>query len=98
MIHTPAQPDNREIYCLSLEFMDPKGTEWAMRKCFHSKFKLQEKTLLKDRLICLKNIGTNETLSYATKICRKIKPNKKDIMEKIIRDTMNLEIEDTLKM
>ena len=95
MIHTPAPRDY--IYNLSLEFMDPKGAEWAMKRCLNSKVKLQEKIILKDQLMCLKKIGTNETQCLALKIGKKIKFDRETVMERVIRFVMSLKIEDADK-
>ena len=42
----------------------------------------------------ISTIGTNETRSFAAKIGRKIKFDRNQIVEKIIRFVMNLKIED----
>ena len=97
MIHTPARQDFREIFNLSQEFMQPKDAERAMKRNFLSKFKLQEKIILKDRLSCLKYIGSNETQSFAQKICNKIKYDREDVMERVVKFIMNLKVEDALK-
>ena len=96
-MHTPAQSDYRAIYNLSMEFMDPQGAEWTMKTNLKSKIKLQNKTILKDQLICLKNVGTNETQCLAMKIGKKIKYNKEQVMERIVKFVMNIKIEDAIK-
>ena len=53
-MHTPAPQDR--LFDLSLEFMDPLGSERAMRRSLGSKLKLQDKYILKDKLICLKSV------------------------------------------
>ena len=97
MLHTPALRDDREIYYLSMEFMDLKGTELAMKKCLTSNVKFQYNTILKDQLISLKNIGTNETQCFARKVGNKIKHNKEKVMERVVKFIMNLKIKDTMK-
>ena len=94
MIHTPAHSDDRRIFHLSLEFMQPEVAERAMKRNFNSKLKLQEKILLKDQLMCLKKVGTNEVQSFATKICKKIKFDKDETAAKLIKYVMNLKIDD----
>ena len=96
-MHSPAQSDYRAIYNLSMEFMDPQGAEWAMKTNLKSKIKLQNKTILKDQLICLKNVGTNETQCLAMKIGKKIKYNKEKVMERLVKFVMNIKIEDAIK-
>ena len=68
MMHTLAHSENRNIYDLSLEFMDPRGSERAMKRSLNSKIKLQEKVILKDQLMSLKTVGTNETQAFVIKI------------------------------
>ena len=76
MIHAPAHPDDRRIFHLSMEFMQPEVAERAMKRNLDLKMKLQEKILLKDQLMCLKSVGTNEVQSLAMKICKKIKSDQ----------------------
>ena len=81
MLHTSALSDDREICYLSLEYMDPEGAEWAMKKCLAVKFKFHEKTILKDQLFSLKYFGTNEAQCLASKVRRKIKYDKEKVVE-----------------
>ena len=98
MIHTPAHREyRRNIYDLSLEFMNPTSSERAMRKSLESKTNVQEKILLKDRMMSLKNIGTNEVQSLAAKVTKKIKYNKENVTERIVKFIMNIKVEDILK-
>ena len=97
MIHTPARKDCRVIYDLSLEFMDPEGAERAMKKHFHSRSKLQEKILLKDQLMGLRGIGTNEAQSFALKVGKKIKHNRDNIMHKVVKYIMNLKVANVME-
>ena len=83
-MHTPAHQDYGEIYNLSLEFMDPRGAERAMRRCLKSKLQVQNKIILKDQMMCLKGIGTNEIQCGAIKISNKIKHDKEKVMQRII--------------
>ena len=77
-----------------MEFMDPEGTEWAMKRNLKSKIKIQEKVLLKDQLICLKGIGSNKAQCFAFKICKKIKHDKEKAIERVLNFIMNMKIED----
>ena len=97
MMHAPAHQDHRTIYDLSLEFMNPISSERAMRKSLESKINLQEKILLKDRMMCLKNQGTNEVQSLAMKMSKKIKHNKENVTERIIKFIMNIKVDDIMK-
>ena len=94
MFHTPAHPDCEAIHNLSLEFMDPLGAERAMKKSLQSKLKYQEKIIMRDQFICLKNVGTNEVRCFAIKVCNKIKFNKEETMKRIIKFLMNIKIAD----
>ena len=97
MIHTPAHRDHRIIYDLSLEFMDPPSSERAMRKSMQSKLNLQEKILLKDQMMCLKDIGTNEIQSMAIKVSKKIRHNKESVIKRIVKYMMKIKVEDVKK-
>ena len=97
MIHTPALQGHTIIFDLSTEFMDPLGAEWAMRKSLRSRLKMQEKILLKDQMMCLKEVGTDEIQNVACKVAKKIKHNKENVQERIIRFIMKLKIEDIFK-
>ena len=97
MSHTPAPSDYRVFYNLSMEFMEPQVAEWAMKKYFRSKMKLQEKTILKDKLICLKDIGTNEVQCFAIKISNKVRYDKNSAVKRTIKYIMNKKIEDILR-
>ena len=94
MLHTPAQLDCEEIYNLSLEYMDPEGTEWAMKNSLQAKLKLQDKVILKDEFMCLKNVGTNEIQCSALKMCNKVKFEKEKVVQKIVKFVMNIKIDD----
>ena len=100
MMHTPAHRDyrdHRRIYDLSMEFMDPPSSELAMRRSLKSKQNFQDKILLKDKMMCLRNIGTNEVQCLAVKISKKISHNKENIIDRIIKFIMNIKVEDIKK-
>merc|ERR1711954_309719 len=65
-----------------------------MKRNLNLKMKLQEKILLKDQLMCLKSVGTNEVQSLVRKICKKIKFDKDKTASKLIKYIMNLKIDD----
>ena len=94
-MHTPAPQD--QIHNLSMEFMNPLGAERAMRKSLKSKLTIQEKILLKDQMMCLKEIGTDEIQNVACKVSKKIKYDKNIVMDRIIKFIMKLKIGDILK-
>ena len=96
-MHTPAHSDDQRIFHLSMEFMQPKAAERLMKRNLDSKLKLQEKILLKDQLMCLKTVGTNEVQSLVIKICKKIRVDKDKSAEKLIKYIMNLKIDDVKK-
>ena len=75
-MHTPACLDYREIYGLSLEFIDPGGAEWAMRRNLKSKIRHKENIILRDQLNSLRAVGTNEVQCLALKMCSKIRYEK----------------------
>ena len=94
MIHTPAHHDDRKLYHLSLEFMQPEVVEREMQRNLHMKMKLQERILLKDQMMCLKSAGTNEIQSLARKVCKKLKYDKDVTASKIIKYIMRIKIDD----
>ena len=93
-MHTPAHQDYGQLYDLSMEFMDPEGAERAMRRSLKSKIKLQDKIILKDQMMCLKSVGTNEVQCAASKIAKKIKFDREGIMMRLITFIMKMKIED----
>ena len=58
---------------------------------------MQEKIIFKDQMMCLKNVGTDEVQCLAEKVTKKIKYDKVEITDKIIKFIMNIKINDINK-
>ena len=69
--------------------MNPPDSERAMKRFLKTKLRLQERTILKDQLLSLKTVGTNETQSFAVKICKKIKSDGDKVEDKVVNYIMN---------
>ena len=62
-----------------------------------SKLNLQEKIMLKDQMMCLKDIGMNEVQSLVMKVSKKIRHCRESVIERTIKYIMKIKVEDVLK-
>ena len=93
----PAQLNHDKINDFAAEFTQPLVAERAMRRSLKSNIKYQEKIIIKDQMMCLKHVGTEEVQCFALKVCKKIKNDEEENMKRIITFLMNLKVDDAKK-
>ena len=86
-----------KIRDLANEYIHPGDVDQAMRMNLFSQLRVQEKTIARNGLNRLSQIGTNDVVNTARKMVKQIRNNRATIEDKLVKFMMKMKIDDAEK-